>query len=455
MICFIEEQNELKLLEKQLAKNNTIVFLNESMSHKQCWYSIYLCDNNDLFLFEKCFLKSIINIIINFNLLIILNNINIKNLFIKLDNKKLININSLYYSTSYKSLTDKRLEVINTNFKQISDRITLFKSSRFLHIYYIYPITLVSEYIYEKSISYWKIFNEFKESLDSPEYNAYNLREYNFENISNNGLYINKEIIKHHLETYPEINKELSILNNNKEDIIHFQYKIDSSPTGRVACSYKNINLMALDKSNHIREIFTSRFKNGKRYQLDFDSFHLRIASYLSKVNLPLNLSANKYIASKFLNKDINKITNDEYNDIKTKIFKLLYGSEDIDINFDIFKKIYVHRQKNVLNYTTILKRSIQDQIIDKSKKYNYFVQKFEVDYVNMVIYKINKLLKNNKSKLALYQYDAIVLDVDDSEEDMIENIKKISETQIRNFIFPVNVKYGNNFNHLKIHRGE
>ena len=139
MICFIEEQNELKLLEKQLAKNNTIVFLNESMSHKQCWYSIYLCDNNDLFLFEKCFLKSIINIIINFNLLIILNNINIKNLFIKLDNKKLININSLYYSTSYKSLTDKRLEVINTNFKQISDRITLFKSSRFLHIYYIYP----------------------------------------------------------------------------------------------------------------------------------------------------------------------------------------------------------------------------------------------------------------------------------------------------------------------------
>ena len=42
------------------------------------------------------------------------------------------------------------------------------------------------------------------------------------------------------------------------------------------------------------------------------------------------------------------------------------------------------------------------------------------------ILWEILKLLRNKKTKLVLYVYDSFLLDVDESEEDVIEAINKI-----------------------------
>jgi hypothetical protein len=79
---------------------------------------------------------------------------------------------------------------------------------------------------------------------------------------------------------------------------------------------------MALDKKSIINEQITSRFKDeGILYNFDFDSFHPRIIFNLLNNPIPYDQNGHKYLSEKYFN-----IEKETYNEIKQKIFKMLYG---------------------------------------------------------------------------------------------------------------------------------
>ena len=65
---------------------------------------------------------------------------------------------------------------------------------------------------------------------------------------------------------------------------------------------------------------------------------------------------------------------------------------------------------------------------------------------VKREIQQIQDVLKDAKTKIVLYVYDSILLDVDKSEKALLAQVKQILEQDG----FKVGLSYGNNYNNLK-----
>ena len=215
--------------------------------------------------------------------------------------------------------------------------------------------------------------------------------------------------------------------------------------TSRPSNTFKGTNYAALKKDDGVRSRFTSRFENGKLYQLDFDGYHIRLIAKLIGVDIPLDKKAHEWLANQY-GKDLSEA--------KAITFRQLYGGvEDEYYHIPFFKKTsdYINslwldflRNREVL--TPILQRKIKfDENLNKNKLFNYILQALETERNILIIDKLSKINLKQKSVPILYTYDSILFDVDKNEDNYIREVKKIMEKDG----FPTQLEVGKDYDNM------
>ena len=83
---------------------------------------------------------------------------------------------------------------------------------------------------------------------------------------------------------------------------------------------------------------------------------------------------------------------------------------------------------------------------MNPQKLFNYLIQNYETVNNIMLLEKIFKVLEGRRSKIVLYTYDAILLDLSKEDKDAIRNIVNIfKEEGLR-----ITMNVGNNYNALQ-----
>ena len=368
-------------------------------------------------------------------------------------NSTVIDTDALYYSIFKVELNESNLNENNIPLKLAQTRVNNFIHTRNSEAAII-PTTLASEYYYLLFKTLNGFIEDYKHALNNPEYVAFIKRKNAFKLLMTSGVHVNNNLIEGIKESAyslePTIQKTVDTLGNNKDSIIYPEFNFARSPTGRVASSYNSLNMMALNKSDETRLFFNSRFKDGYLVEFDFDGMHLRIIASILNFEIPLDIPAHKFMATIFFDKHIDDITDDDVKRSKKKIWSILYGTIYFDHHF--IKKINAFKEYKVLKTKTPLGRKI-DLGVDEDKRFNYFIQKFEVDYITSVLSNVSKYIIDSRIKMrpVIYQYDAIIFDIPPDEIGQLKHIQDILETSIEGLHLKTKMKAGKNFKKLQL----
>jgi len=264
--------------------------------------------------------------------------------------------------------------------------------------------------------------------------------------VESNGLYV--DVIK-----FNEFFKEKEI--EQKSNFVYTEYNLFTS-TGRPSNRFGKINYAALNKEDGCRSAFVSRFgDDGMLLSIDYSAYHPHIIANLINYKLDLSLNIYEYLAKQYFEKE--EITVEDLKKAKNLTFQNLYGGVREEYkNIDYFKKVdeYITHRWDFFNQnqyveTPIFKRRITNKHIhdaNPNKLFNYLLQAAETEFSIQNINRVNHYLKNKKSKVVLYTYDSILVDVcKDDKKDTLVNIKTIMVDNQ----FPVKCHIGKNYQDL------
>ena len=238
-------------------------------------------------------------------------------------------------------------------------------------------------------------------------------------------------------------NKKFSI----KENHIYGWYN-PYTTTGRPVNNFNGLNFVGLKHDNGERDCFEP--DNNFFVEMDYDGYHPRligdIVDYQFEGNVH-NTLAQIYFKSK-------EITPQQYKESKTLTFKQIYGGIDkANLHHPFFRKTQdfidiIWEVFNVDEYINVGPYSIKKDDhpkIHAQKLFNYYIQATET-YTN--VEKINKIqdyLKDKKTKLVLYIYDAFIFDFakEDGKQTLIDIENMLSEK------FPIKLKTGKHYGAL------
>jgi len=258
--------------------------------------------------------------------------------------------------------------------------------------------------------------------------------------------------------TYPEVysqiesnglcvTDEFRMPDIRTDTFVYSQYNYHTS-TGRPSNAYRGFNFAAMNKEDGTRSAFVSRFEKGALFEMDFDAYHVRLIAKLIGYELPAN-SIHTYFGKFYF--DTKELDADQYEQSKQITFRLLYGGIDKEfLEIPFFHKVndFVYelwnkcKQRSYVE-TPILKRKIyKDSItnITANKLFNYYLQALETEVSTPKLQQVLEYLNGFESKLILYTYDSILLDVDYSEAKQI--LPEIINIMQRGK-FPVKCKVG------------
>lgn len=256
-------------------------------------------------------------------------------------------------------------------------------------------------------------------------------------------------------------NIEKSGLYTTDNTFIYSDYNIYTS-TGRPSNAFGGINFAALNKHDGSREKFISRFgENGTLVQFDYEAFHLRLAGKLMNYALP-SASLHTYLAQQYYGTP--EITQEQYDDSKARTFALMYGQTDDTGGVEFFERIKEYSSNLWEKYRQngfVLSGTGRRVVVpgvtqfkgfshaNQSKGFNYLMQLTETEEAIQRIYDVCEFLRTMESKVILYTYDAILLDVLNTELDSMENVASILGVGG----FPVRQYRGANYNNLLLHK--
>ena len=231
------------------------------------------------------------------------------------------------------------------------------------------------------------------------------------------------------------------------DNFVYSQYNYHTS-TGRPSNAFRGFNYAAMNKEDGTRSAFVSRFERGALFEMDFDAYHVRLIAKLIGYELPTD-SIHTYFGKFYF--DTKDLDADQYEQSKQITFRLLYGGIDKEfLEIPFFRKVndFVYelwnkcKQRSYVE-TPILKRKIyKDSItnITANKLFNYYLQALETEVSTPKLQQVLEYLNGYESKLILYTYDSILLDVDYSEAKQI--LPEIINIMQRGK-FPVKCKVG------------
>jgi len=217
----------------------------------------------------------------------------------------------------------------------------------------------------------------------------------------------------------------------------------------RASNSWAGINFSALTKGSDSRKMIISRFDGGSLVSMDFDAYHLRLIAQYFDVPLP-QTSLHTEFAKLYFNTP--EVTPEQYELSKQKTFELMYGKIVETHGIPLFERIGGVKEQLWNEYTQTRTlplatgMSVPVENPHPSKLFNYFVQSLEVRETVIKLIQVLDWLETKQSKLILYTYDSILLDVHPSED--VSEIRALLEEP--NHMFPVRVYEGTNYANLK-----
>ena len=232
-----------------------------------------------------------------------------------------------------------------------------------------------------------------------------------------------------------------------KKDHIYGWYN-PYTTTGRPVNNFNGINFVGLKHDNGERDCFEP--DNDFFVEMDYDGYHPRligdIVGYRFHGNVHNEL-AQIYFKSK-------EITPQQYKESKTLTFKQIYGGIDkANLHHPFFRKTQdfiniiweeFNKKGEIICGGYEIKKENHPKI-HAQKLFNYYIQATET-YTNIEkIDEIQDYLKNKKTKLVLYIYDAFIFDVskDDGKQTLLDLENILSEK------FPIKLKVGKHYGAL------
>ena len=262
--------------------------------------------------------------------------------------------------------------------------------------------------------------------------------------IEKSGLHVDADLL---LKKFPLVPERFI-----KDGLVYSQYNLFTS-TGRPSCRFGGINFAAMNKDTGARSAFTSRFDGGSLVLIDFESYHLRLIADLIDYDLPAT-PAHEYFGRQYFGTD--KLTQEQYDESKVKSFHLLYSNAESDIPF--FRKVRQHKH--------YLWKKIKEQGVIKSplhgieihldriwepnaaKVFNYLIQLAETERNLTLLDELSrKWGELSKSRIILYNYDSILVDLHPDEGALIESIATLLSDGGK---FPVRIKQGKNYDEME-----
>ena len=231
------------------------------------------------------------------------------------------------------------------------------------------------------------------------------------------------------------ISKQEVLFNQKKRKI---SYNIFGSATGRLTTEKGSLPILSLNKEQ--RSLVKPN--NDLFLEIDFNAAEVRTLLALSENPQPpgdIHEWVSKEVYKGRLSREESKI----------KLFSWLYNFSSSDIELSkffsrqIFRDFYCS-EKNVL--TTPFGRELK---VEERKAQNYLLQSTTSDIVIENAYKIIKLLKEKKTKLAFTLHDSIVLDMAKEDSKMVRKIKEIFDTT-KWGVFSSTCKLGKDFGNMR-----
>ncbi len=335
------------------------------------------------------------------------------------------------------------LPIFDVNFLTLEDNNTYYQSDIFTKAQDIFYRKNPTYELLNQLIPISKHFEREEQiSQNIPQLNInwdyYNKISSVFYNIEKNGIKINIDKFQKHFDP----SNEQYFIKEGKVYTNYLLYNTTMRPTN----AFNSINFAALPHDT--RESFIP--ENDLFLELDYDGYHLRLISHIINYDLT-GEPAHKQLACLYFGTP--HPTKDQIELAKKTTFSLLYGGiQDQYLSIPYFKKIDEYCTKiwndfNTNGYIELYggKKLKNIKNPNKAKLLNYIIQSMET-YNNVeVLYDMIIKLKNKKTKLVHYTYDAILLDVDISEIDLVEELKNIMEKN-----FPVKISYGKNYKDME-----
>ena len=349
-----------------------------------------------------------------------------KNLLYHFNLQEAIDLSLVYAMTKYDKL----------EYSRENNSLNFFynKFSEFPNINQIIPITKLYE-------SCEKTYESVKHVVDfeiPKGFDFYNLTATNvFFLIEQSGLGIYYDpFIKMFTPRNPRFN-----IQDNITLTSYNLYNATSRPTN----AFNSINYAAIPKTLEHRKCFKPQ---GDYFvELDFDGYHLRLLA--DQINYQLTSeSAHKQLARLYFGKE--DITDEEYTQAKQINFQAIYGKIPEQHAFlEIFENIqeYIDNmwkdyEKNGEVCNPMSGKAFTKELKDMhpQKLMNYMMQSLETSRNILILKEVLRYLKDKKTKIALYTYDAILFDFfkEDGKE-TLEGIQKIMEEGGK---YPTKFKY-------------
>ena len=192
------------------------------------------------------------------------------------------------------------------------------------------------------------------------------------------------------------------------------QYNIFGSATGRLTTKKGSVPIMTLKKED--RHKITPQ--NDAFVELDLNAAEVRTLMALSGREQPQE-DIHAWVTENVFNGEI------ERSKAKVELFAWLYNPSSSESRFDEFFSRLIFRdffapEDQVL--TTPFGRRLA---VDERKAQNYLLQSTTSDIVVQNAYKIMKMLKGKKSKIAFTLHDSIIIDMCKKDAIMLRKIKE------------------------------
>jgi hypothetical protein len=323
------------------------------------------------------------------------------------------------------------IEYIDTS--NIGTKCVDFYYSKYVNLSNINCLIPISKH-YEESEALFEIVSPIIKNPIHLEFEFQNNRTTEvFYQIEKNGINLDKKcFIEHYKDKmhYPEF--------NISKGRIYTQYNLYTTTT-RPSNTFNNVNFAALNKDNGERTCYKPEF--DKFVELDFQGYHPRLIGELVEWHFPNDTNTYEILGQSL---------NVSPQDAKELTFKQLYGGvwseyqdkpffKQVNMFIDGMWDTYQHDN----SYTTankIFKRD--DEGITRNKLFNYIIQSYETSNNVQLLEQVLDYLKDKKTKLVLYTYDAFLFDYSQEDGAIFPEITKILE-------YPVSIKQGTSYHGL------